>query len=198
MKFFWLVFTLLLAPLAQMAHAETNDTPDTITWDAANAQFVAQMHRTGKKIVTYPAGQRAGTATNDDACAGCEGEAKRGAAGLTNLPATTVWGDCANTGALSAGDWDITTSFLFSANGGTVTQYDTGISATTGNFNTGLVLGDNWLESTSALTGFWGGSIANFRVKIASGTPTYYAKVKGTFSAGAPQAACRISARRAR
>ena len=142
-----------------------------------------------------------GTATNDSATAGDVGEYTSAAnASGTNFPATTTYGDAASL-SLTAGDWDVTLIVFADRNTATWSRWDAGISTTTGNSTTGLLLGDNWIVkifASSATTPVQDGStVASYRTSL-SATTTYYAKIGATFTAGTPQYYYRFSARRAR
>jgi hypothetical protein len=140
-----------------------------------------------------------GTVTNDNAIAGSIGEyVSATQSSLTNFPATTAYGDGASI-ALTAGDWDISLQGDAVLNGATMTGTAIfGISSTSGNSASGLVNGDNAIQTAApTATANGTGSIANFRVKL-TGATTYYAKVRADYSAGNPQYRLRISARRVR
>lgn len=138
-----------------------------------------------------------GTGTNDDAASTMVGEVRRSYSGAANVPgATTAWGDALSF-SLTAGDWDLSAVAVFTLNGAVATQVEVGISATSGNFSTGLVIGDNWVQGLAPTTIPASMAISNFRVSI-SATTTYYLKVNATYASGNPQVAVRFSARRVR
>ena len=139
-----------------------------------------------------------GTTTNNSASAGYVGEVARAVqATAASFPTSGQWGDCTSV-SLTAGDWDVSANFYFSANGATVTQVLSGISSTTGNSSTGLVEGDNLAATIGPnSTSGTASAISNFRVSL-SGTTTYYAKIFAQYTVATPQYYCRISARRAR
>lgn len=112
-----------------------------------------------------------------------------------NTAATTVWGNH-GTITLTPGEWDVYGACNISLNGATMTAVDAVLSAYSGNTTTDHVVGDNQLggpvPTAATATNI---SIPDWRAAIASST-AYYIKVKATFSAGNPQAACRTTARR--
>lgn len=144
-----------------------------------------------------------GTATNDDAAAGYIGEYIESVVStLTNFPGTTGNLGDATSISLTAGDWDVEFIVLLNEAGGSLTtQMDVGISTTSGNSATGLVLGENRFRngdntvviSTTARTL----GVPSYRMKL-SGTTTVYGKLLGNFTVGTPQFRCRLSARRRR
>lgn len=141
---------------------------------------------------------RQGTTTNDSAVAGNVGEYIESIFSTVSPPSTGVWQDSTSI-SLTPGDWDVTLNMNVQAQGGTVTGVLFGISSTSGNSGTGLVVGSNRnnifipTASTDA-----GGSIAAYRVSI-SATTTYYAKFLTVYSLGAgPFQTGRLSARRVR
>lgn len=143
-----------------------------------------------------------GTATNDSAAAGYIGEVISSAAvANSNSAATTVWDDLTSI-SLTAGDWNVTGMAEWDTNGATITQFQAGISTTSGNDTTGLNIGDNYIyieqgSSSTAIKSF-PLVIANYRISL-TGTTTVYLKRQAIFSAGTPRTrGYRISARRVR
>jgi hypothetical protein len=139
-----------------------------------------------------------GTATNDNAPVGRIGEYVESVVGNTNFAATGQWADATSI-SLSAGVWDITLVYGWTNNPAVTTFINYGVSTTSGNSSTGLTIGTNRIEYTIANgLGEGGGSIANYRQKLAS-TTTYYAKHLAIFSAGTPRTeGLRLSATRVR
>jgi hypothetical protein len=139
-----------------------------------------------------------GTQTNDAAAAGDVGEYIESIVSTpANTPATGVWGDITSI-SLTAGDWDVVGNIFTQANGATVSQVRGFIGTASGNSTTGFVTGSNNCEPGVPTASTHGsGAIPSYRVSISS-TTTYYLKVQANFSAGTPQAAGRISARRVR
>jgi len=146
-----------------------------------------------------PSSSVLGTTTNDSAGAGYLGEYQVGSqSSNTNFPTTAQYGDLTSV-SLTAGDWDVSASINTSLNGATVDgEIRFGISSTSGNSSAGLTTGLNLLAVTPpTATGDSGNSIPCYRVSIAS-TMTYYLKYIAGYSAGTPQAAGSIHARRVR
>lgn len=145
-----------------------------------------------------------GTTTNDNAAALNVGEYVSSVIALTNIAvASGTYFDVTSI-SLTAGDWDISVNFNILRNAATFTalNFQTGATTTTGASSTGLVDGDNLgiMNVGASLTTFGEMSIAvpGFRVSLGS-TTTYYLKgFLATFTAGTPQYAGRISARRVR
>jgi hypothetical protein len=141
-----------------------------------------------------------GSATNDSAGTGMVGEFVESVVAATNCPATTQYGDLTSI-SLTAGDWDISTFALFQINGATWSRVTAGASVTSGNSATGLTDG-----STKADCAFASSSTTPTEVPISvplvrmslSATTTVYLKYRATFTAGTPQAAGSIRARRVR
>ena len=156
---------------------------------------------TGAKTLSAAAGNPIhGTNTNDSAAAGYIGETASSVVGFTNFPATTVFGDLTSI-SLTAGDWDVTALAQIYANSAAVTEWQIGITASSGTSTSGLVDGSNYLDviPPTALSGGNKdqGAIPTFRVSL-SGTTTYYFKYAATYTVATPQAAGRLSARRVR
>lgn len=136
-----------------------------------------------------------GTTTNNNACPGCVGEYVESVVANVACPAINVWGDATSI-SLTAGDWDV--SALAYYTGGTgVTVYQLGISQTSGNSTTGLVLGSNRLVMTMSGVLDHSVSICSYRQSL-SGTTTIYAKMILAYTGGSPTIYCRLSARRVR
>lgn len=113
----------------------------------------------------------------------------------TNTAANNVWSDGTSL-SLTAGEWELAAAADYSQNGATGTAVLLGISSTTGNSATGLTFGYNAFSApfptANADTPIW---IPCYRVSISS-TTTYYLKSKANFSAGQPQIAFHLRARR--
>lgn len=142
-----------------------------------------------------------GTGTNDNASAGKVGEYVESVVGFTNIPASTNWGEITSI-SLTAGDWDVRFFAEYANNTATSPQFfDLGASTTSGNSATGLTLGSTYLELglNSIPTGSNVAPIGSLTLRFSlSATTTVYLKVRGSYTGTAPQAAGRISARRAR
>ncbi len=100
--------------------------------------------------------------------------------------------------SLTAGDWDVSGTFIPIINGAVITSgtWDVNLSAFSGNTTTDLVVGDNYL-TISHLTNVGSMSIPAWRVNVSS-TTTIYLKGRVSYSSGTPQWYGRISARRVR
>lgn len=156
----------------------------------------------GAQIVSIPVQLIAhGTSTNDSAASGYIGEYIESLiTTLTTIPDTSgTYGDL-TTITLTAGDWDITACVDLEGNGGTVTSIVFGISQTTGNSSTGLVLGVNQGDFSSTLVTSGGRefySIPSYRQSLATSTAIYF-KYQLAYAVATPKYKCRISARRVR
>jgi hypothetical protein len=139
-----------------------------------------------------------GTATNDDAAAGYIGEyIESSITSATNYPSTGTWGDLTSI-SLTAGDWDVSAMIQQTTPGTMTGESRLGISTTSGNSATGLVIGKNRLTHPNATaTADTGMSIMPYRLSL-SGTTTVYFKYFTEFSAGTPKAVGTIRARRVR
>lgn len=142
-----------------------------------------------------------GTTTNDNAPAGNIGEYVESVVAAVSFPATTVYGDATSI-SLTAGDWDVSLNFVYSGAGATVdTDWAIGISITTGNSTTGLVVGSNYKNAISppmsAANNNGSADVCNWRRSL-SGTTTIYAKYAATYTGTTPSAFARLSARRVR
>jgi len=139
-----------------------------------------------------------GSITNDAAAAGNIGEYIESVVSGVAFPASSSYGDATSI-SLTAGDWDVTLNYVLVWFANTISSINAGISTTTGNATTGLVLGSNWHQlqalPTSAVN--FGGAIANWRQSLAT-TTTIYAKYQAVYNSTAPQIAARLSARRMR
>lgn len=142
-----------------------------------------------------------GTITNDSAGGGFVGEYIEIKSGGQAVGTSAQYHDIA-TFPLTAGDWDVSTVVVLVRNGATLssTDIETCIGTTTGNSAAGCSLGENYIvgNGVSAITvADYPMSIAPYRVSISAAT-TKYLKGYVEYSAGAPQWAYRISARRVR
>jgi hypothetical protein len=112
-----------------------------------------------------------------------------------NFPTTTQYGDLTSID-LPPGDWDVTMQFFADFGGVTASEFTYGISQTTGNSATGLVLGSNREQVVqTAIQASWPGTIAGYQQSVTV-TTTIYAKFKATYTVGTPNAYGRLSARR--
>ena len=155
------------------------------------------------QVPVITAGQIVGTATNDNASAGNVGQYIE-SVGSGNVGTTDQHYDATSI-SLTAGDWDVTGLIVYRKNtatlSGTIVDLELGISTTSGNSSTGLVLGNNWIDTDStgiALFDHLPLVVPVYRISL-SATTTYYLKgYFGSYSAGNPTAAFRLSARRVR
>jgi hypothetical protein len=152
-------------------------------------------------IGTVNSSSLVGTTTNDSAAAGLVGQYIESIATDTVAVTSTNYGDLTSI-SLTAGDWDVSAVVYWDNTGATWTLAQFGISTTSGNSGTGLVAGQNfisnqWASSATTPT-ILTGSIAPYRMSLAS-TTTVYLKYRSTYSAGGPpHSQGRLSARRVR
>lgn len=173
----------------------TSDTDTGLYRIGANSMGVSAN---GANIATFASTGVAiqGTTTNDNAATGFVGEyVSSNVSGNTVSGVNNQWVDVTSI-TLSAGDWEI--SVVGVVNGTTnVTEYDVGVSTTSGNSSTGLTSGDNLVTDNYVSAQFHSLCIPGYRASI-SGSTTYYLKTFLTFAAGSQFARGRISARRLR
>lgn len=131
-----------------------------------------------------------GTTTNDSAAAGNTGEYIESVVSGTPLSIgsgnNNVFIDFTSI-TLSAGDWDVSfNANFYNINGNTWSQCTNGISTTSGNHNTGLLLGSNELQaafaSSSTTPVLVPMTVANYRMSLSTSTAVY-AKVSISYSA---------------
>src|SRR4029077_5874913 len=168
-----------------------------------NGNIIADFNTAGTLILTNTSGARGGikgTTTNDSAAAGNVGESISQRHTGVSAGATNAWADL-DSMSLTAGDWDVTVQSVYQFNTTVGASYfDIGVSTTTGNSSSGLVLGDTYVEQSTANTSASvnvSAMVANVRISIAS-TTTIYGKVRTNYSSGAPTFTGRISVRRIR
>lgn len=139
-----------------------------------------------------------GSNTNDSAAAGYVGERISSTASATNCPATGNYGDLTSI-SITAGDWEISAQIAFIDAGGVNSSTKGGVSITTGNASTGLVEGDNLLQTLppNGTNGDTSITIAGYRVSL-SGTTTHYLKYRCVYTGTATQASGRLTAVRVR
>lgn len=139
-----------------------------------------------------------GTATNDNAAAGYIGEYVESVdSSFGNITTNNTWENLTSI-SLTAGDWDVDGFIAFQLNGATATQMQGAISVNSGTTTTDHVYPSNVGRVTAPTASADSMiSIPGYRISV-SGTTTVYLKVLGTFSAGNPQAAGSIRARRVR
>jgi hypothetical protein len=139
-----------------------------------------------------------GTTTNDNATAGDYGEYVSSVTATDSFAlSNNTWADCA-TITLGAGDWNLTGQVEFDGASPIATQLLMGISSTSGNSATGLVLGDNEMSAfiNTAATDS-GATVSAWRRSI-SGSTQFFLKGKANFSGGTEFCFGRLSARRVR
>ena len=150
------------------------------------------------EVVTIPVqGIVHGTTTNDSAAAGFVGEyVESNNTTPTNAPTSNQYGDLTSI-SLTAGDWSVNITGIWSNNGATWTAGSLGIGTVAGNTSPGAGnLGQQTFASSSTTpTSF---SVAVVRRILIASTTTVYLKYLAVYSAGTPQATGRISARRMR
>ena len=115
--------------------------------------------------------------------------------GFTSMSSSGTWTNV-DTVTLTPGDWDLSASCDFFLNGATANGSAMAISANSGNTTTDHVRGDNQLNGqppTGAMDSSL--SIPSYRKAVATSTQMWV-KAMQNYSAGTPQAACRVSARR--
>ncbi len=142
----------------------------------------------------------AGTRTDNVAASGLVGEISSRTFSGAAVPTSNQYGDPASL-TLTPGDWEISAAIYYVASGATWSQFEIGISTTSGNSSTGLILGDNdfaAIWASSALTPLSGSlAIPGYRLGLTT-TTTVYLKEKLIYSGSTPVASGRITARRIR
>lgn len=141
-----------------------------------------------------------GTNTDNVAGPGLVGQISSNTLSGAAVPTSNQYGDATSI-TLTPGDWEISAQLYWVASGATWSQFEIGISTTTGNNSSNLILGDNDLAAIWASSGSTplSGSltISGYRLGL-SVTTTVYLKEKLIYSAATPTASGRISARRIR
>lgn len=138
-----------------------------------------------------------GVVTNSNATASYVGEYVESLVSTVTATTSGNWKDITSI-SLTAGDWNVTL-IVYINNGAQSTISNFGISQTTGNSATGLVLGSNYTVYTSTANTLTENStcIAEYRQSL-SGTTTIYGKWNQTYTGGSPNVWARLSARRIR
>jgi hypothetical protein len=143
-----------------------------------------------------------GVATNNDAVAGNIGEEVNSTVSTyTNFTTTATYQNITSI-TLTAGDWDISAFFTYSANSATITAAANAIYviSTTTASAVGATEGKNiaYVPQAAMLgSSLLSESIAPYRVSL-SGTTTFYLNAQATFTAGNPQFVGTLRARRMR
>lgn len=174
----------------------------TQTWTGGNT-FTSPSGVTVSSLnfVSTSLGGIKGTTTNDNAPSGMYGEYISSVAAGTAGASSGQFGNIAQIN-LTPGDWEVTGMVSSNVTFVTITG-NSGISLSqfSGNTNTDLVSGDNFLALSQGNTGQVAvtvqGVIPTWRVSTASNT-TVYVKAQLTYSGGSPVFQGRISARRMR
>jgi hypothetical protein len=167
----------------------------------ADANFVMSEGAATVNGVKTFAGQLIGkgTATNDAASTGYIGEiVSSTVTANTNAPTSGQWGDLTSI-SLTAGDWDVSVvADCNNAAGVSVTEFDIGVSTTSGN-STPTTLNTDWTSTTHPILNGerFPLSFPNRRTSL-SATTTVYLKVSMLYASGTPFMRGRISARRIR
>lgn len=163
----------------------------------ANVPVMVYYDGTQFNLMTGGTSRVLGTTTNNNAVAGWVGEYVESVVAAVAVASSNVWQDVTSI-SLGAGDWDVSLVVMYDNSGCTVTSSECGISQTSGNSTTGLVLGNNrqqWLYTTTMNSTPM--SVPVYRQSLST-TTTIYGKIKEVFSAGGPAAYARLSARRVR
>lgn len=172
----------------------------TMTVSSSTVTNLTVTNINGSAYTAVTGGQLPATTTNDNAAAGKQGEYVESVVSNVNAGTSGFFADLTSI-SLTAGDWDVTGTVHYEGNGGTWSNVQSGISATSGNSSAGTVLGSSRFNpswgNTSTVILTTDSYIPSFRVSI-SATTTYYLKYLITYTAGLPQASGRISARRPR
>lgn len=143
-----------------------------------------------------------GTATNNSATAGNIGEEITSTVSTYTNYTTTATYQAITSITLTAGDWDLSAFFTYSANSATITAGSNAIFvvSTTTASAAGSTEGLNiaYVPQAALLgTSFFSDAITPFRVSL-SGSTTYYLNTQATFTLGNPQYVGTIRARRMR
>lgn len=147
--------------------------------------------------VTPVAGQLQGTGSNDAAAAGNIGEYISSSVDTTSVT-TAIFNDITSID-VTPGNWSLSFNISHGVNTAVAfTGFRAFMGTTAGNNVTGFAAGDNGANiGTPVANSDMAASVADFRVSV-SATTTYYMKVKGAWSSGAPEWQARISATRVR
>lgn len=172
-----------------------NDGTGTITLDPNGSETV-----NGATTLALAPGQGGLVVTDGSAfrllyLTGNIGEYTESVVAVVSAGTSGQWADTTSL-SLTAGDWDVSLTMFAQDQGATITVAEYGISSTSGNSSTGLVMGSNYSLLAKGYTANQAaGSIPSYRVSI-TGTTTYYAKSNLTYTGGPPVLWARLSARR--
>lgn len=167
----------------------------TMPRDLPASKLPLQMDTSGNVTAALALGVTDGS----NAAAGYLGEYKQSVVGIVNFPATTLWGDATSI-SLTAGDWDVTATYNTNRNGATATENSIGISTTSGNNTTGLVVGSNYFTGPPSQAGTWDSHmfVPSFRISLTA-TTTVYLKFSAVYTVTQYRiVGARLSARRIR
>lgn len=183
---------------ATQAGSRTYTVPDA----GASASFVmTQGTQTiaGSTTFSATAGNPIhGTSTNDSASAGYVGEYIESVVASVAGPTSGQYKDVTSI-TLAAGDWDVTLVAYYDNNGATAYGSRVGISTTSGNSGSGLVVGSNASDIglVNTAIGSVSTSVPAYRISLSTAT-TYYFKWFSSHSTATPIMSGRLSARRVR
>lgn len=138
-----------------------------------------------------------GTMSNDNAQSGYVGEYAESIVNNALINNSSGAYDDQTSISLTAGDWEITLMCRLNTNGATVTDFNVGVSSTSGNSSAGLFSGSNLYTVTTSVPNGQMAVISGFRMSLAA-TTTMYWKENLSYSAATPRMSGRLSARRMR
>lgn len=184
----------------------TAGTPTGVPSNTYSGSIPMVLDSTNNILYAYVSGawtsptRATGVTNGTDAPAGVVGEYLESlvAAGTTYPTASATWGD-ATSKSLTAGNYDITACLDIARNGSNVTAQAIGISTTTGNSATGLVVGQNENRFTTITLSTAGDALTLCTPvyhQTFNATTTYYLKANMTYAGAAPTYGARLSARR--
>lgn len=183
--------------------AAANGSSGSGTVNAGTASQIAYYATSSTTVSSTPSflvnatnvnGEVLGTSTNSNATTGYVGEYVSSAFDVGSVAASGVIADATSI-VLSAGDWDISILASFDSTG--MTRGRIGISTFAGNTGTGLVTGDNLIDSSLPNgTAMGSAAIPAYRFS-SSGSNTVYFKYVVIYTV-TPDIRGRISARRVR
>lgn len=166
----------------------------TGTSSGANETLSGTLAVTGATTLT---GGIVGSNGTSGATAGNVGQVITASASAVTAPATNVWGDLTSI-SLTPGDWSVNAQIMYASNGAVDTTCSIGVSVTSGNSTTGLVLGQNRLDFPPPPTGFNSAMAMSAYNVLVTTTTTYYLKMRVSFTGTADSVYGLISARRMR
>jgi hypothetical protein len=140
-----------------------------------------------------------GTNTNDNASAGFVGQYIESVVSNVNFPTSNTYGDATSI-SLTAGDWDVSMVSESNGNGTGWTRIEAGITTTSGNSGTGIVMGSNYtrfIVNNDTTMNHAALCVPSYRMSL-SATTTVYLKFSSIYSVPTPLFSGRLSARRVR